>query len=276
MPNYSKLVDMFDLLLHKYLRLPYRLHVHVDQHAKSSKATILLLHGLGNSSASWNEVVKKLPNDMRVISVDLLGFGKSPSPRWMKYNISIQANSVIATLLRENIRQPLIIVGHSMGSMVAVEIAKRYPLLVKSLILCSPPFYSNEESKALLPNQSALLKQFYKFIIKNPQRIVDAAPLALKLRIVGDAFNVTAQNVDVYMAVLESSILHQTSFEDIKKLRKPIRIVHGRFDPVVIKRNLQDVVSANKHAQLTFVLAGHELMDNYIPAVVKEITEAAQ
>jgi len=268
-------INMFDLLLHKYLRLPYRLNVHIDQNPKSSRATVLLLHGMGNSGASWDEVVKKIPNDIRVISVDLLGFGESPSPRWMKYNISIQAKSVIATLLRENIRQPLIIVGHSMGSLIAVEIAKRYPLIVKSLILCSPPFYSNVESKTLLPNQNALLKQFYKFIIKNPQSIVDAAPLALKLRIVGNAFNVTKENVDVYMAVLESSIIHQSSFEDVKKLRKPIRLLHGRFDPVVIKKNLQEVVVANKHAQLSLIMAGHELMDNYIPAVVKEITEAA-
>ncbi|HEY8885910.1 MAG TPA: alpha/beta hydrolase [Candidatus Microsaccharimonas sp.] len=265
---------MFDLLLHKYLRVPYRLNVHIDQNPKSSKATILLLHGIGNSGASWDEVVRRLPNNVRVISVDLLGFGTSPSPRWMKYDINVQAKSVIATLLRAKIRQPLIIVGHSMGGLVAVEIAKRFPLIVKSLILCSPPFYSNSESKTLLPSQTAILKEFYQVVLKNPHRIVEAVPLALKLKIVGNGFNVTAENVDVYMAVLEASILHQSSFEDVEKINKPIRLIHARFDPVVIKKNLQQVVKINKNAQLSLVLAGHELIDNYIPAVVKEINEA--
>jgi len=267
---------MFDTFIHKYLHVPYRLHVHTDQQAKSSRATVLLLHGMGNSSASWNEVVKKLPSDIRVISIDLLGFGKSPSPRWMKYNISIQARSVIATLLRMNIRQPLIIVGHSMGSLTAVEIARRYPLIVKSLVLCSPPFYNNEEKQSLLPSQGIMLRDFYRFILKNPQRILDAVPLAVKLKIVGDAFDVTDKNVDIYMAALESSIVHQTSMADVQKLKKPITMIYGALDPVVVKKNLQMITKLNTHATLQTIVAGHELMGAYIPAVVKAVEAVAQ
>ncbi|MFZ2126415.1 MAG: alpha/beta hydrolase [Candidatus Microsaccharimonas sp.] len=267
---------MFNTLIHKYLRVPYRLHVYTDQKAKAPRATVLLLHGMGNSGAAWAEVVKQLPSDIRVISVDLLGFGGSPSPRWLKYNIAIQARSVIATLLGLNIRQPLIIVGHSMGSLIAVEIAKRYPLIVKSLILCSPPFYNAEEKQGILPSQTTLLKDFYKFVLKNPQRIVEAVPLAVKLKIVGDAFNVTEKNVDIYLAVLESSILHQTSFDDAKKLHKPMHIIHGALDPVVVKKNLQEIVKANPNASLSVVMAGHELMGAYVPMVVKAVETATE
>lgn len=265
---------MFDTFIHKYLRVPYRLHVHTDQKPKSPRATILLLHGMGNSAASWDEVVKNLTSNIRVISVDLLGFGQSPSPHWTKYNIKIQARSAITTLLRAKIRQPLIIVGHSMGALVAVEMAKRYPRIVKSLILCSPPFYNTVEKKTLLPNQTALLKNFYQLIIKNPKRMLGAVPLAIKLRIVGSAFNVTSENVDVYMAVLETSILDQSSFNDVKKLHKPIRMLHGRFDPVVVKKNLKEITTVNTQATLSQVLAGHELLGPYIPAVIKNINEA--
>jgi len=261
----------FNLFIHKYLRVPYRLHVHFDQNPKKPRATVVLLHGMGNSGASWDAVVKKLPDNLRVISIDLLGFGKSPSPRWMKYDIKIQAKSVIATLLPLGIRQPMIIVGHSMGSLTAVEIAKRYPIIIKSLILCSPPFYNVSEKKTLLPSQNTILRQFYQFVLKNPQALVSAAPLAVSLRIVGKSFNVTSDNVAVYLAALESSILRQSSLEDVKKLKKPIQLLHGVFDPIVIKKNLDDVVAVNNRVSLKLVAAGHELMDGYIPAVVKAI-----
>lgn len=263
--------EVLDTLLHKYLRIPYLLRVHVDQKAKRPRATVLLLHGIGNSGAAWDAIVAKLPNDIRVISVDLLGFGGSPSPRWLKYDIAIQARSVIATLLGLKIRRPVIIVGHSMGALTAIEVARRYPLAVRSLILCSPPLYSNEERTKILPRPDKILKDFYQLVLKNPVTLVAAAPLATKLRIVGKAFDVTRDNVDIYMAALESSIIHQTSLDDLRKLQKPVHLLHGAFDPVVIKKNLDTVVGDNTHAKLTVVPAGHELLGSYVPAVVKAI-----
>jgi hypothetical protein len=116
---------MLYTLLHKYLRIPYALHVHVVRKPRQARATVLFLHGIGTSGAAWDDVVKGLPKDVAVIAVDLLGFGKSPSPEWAKYSAATQARSLIATLLRLNIRQRLIIVGHSMGALVAVETANR-------------------------------------------------------------------------------------------------------------------------------------------------------
>lgn len=265
---------MLDTIIHKFLRFPYLLNIHIDQRPKRARTTILLLHGIGNSGAAWDEIVRDLPDDIRIISVDLLGFGESPSPRWMKYDITIQAHSVVATLLRLNIRQPLIVVGHSMGALTAVEIAKRYPFVVKSLVLCSPPFYSDEERRQLLPNPNKVLRDFYRFALKAPATLLTVAPLAVKLKIVGKAFNVTRDNVDIYMAALESSIIHQTSLQDAMKIKKPMQILYGAFDPVVIKKNLEDIIATNTKAELTVVLAGHELLRSYIPAAVKVIKRA--
>ena len=266
---------ILDSLLHKYLRVPYRLHVYVDRKAKKTKATVVLLHGMGNSGAAWDEVVKKLPDDIRVISIDLLGFGASPSPRWLKYSTVIQAKAVMSTLLRLGFKRQLIIVGHSMGSLVAVELAKRYPMWVKSLILCSPPLYNETQKKTILPDQNTVLKNFYRMMQKYPKNLVDIAPLATKLKIVGKAFNVTAENVDIYMGALEASIVSQTGFKDVKRIQKPVQLLHGAFDPVVIKKNLDLIVAANPKVTLQVVLAGHELLGAYIPAVVKAVTRFA-
>jgi len=265
---------MLDTLIHKYLGVPYRLHARVDKRVPKQVATVLFLHGIGNSSAQWDAVIKKLPDTIRVISIDLLGFGDSPSPRWLKYSTSVQAKAVAATLIRMNITQQLTIVGHSMGSLVAVEVSKRFPLFVKSLVLCSPPFYSDAEQETLLPNPNTVLKNFYRLVRKYPNQFIDAVPLATKLNIVGKAFQVNSSNVDIYLAALEASIINQTSLKDVQGLQKPIRILHGAFDPIVIKNNLDTIVKTNKKAKVSVVLAGHEMFGAYIPAIVRAIKDS--
>jgi pimeloyl-ACP methyl ester carboxylesterase len=262
---------MFDRLIHQYLRVPYALHVHTVRRVKRPRATVLFLHGIGGSGAAWDAVIAGLPRDINVISVDLLGFGQSPHPRWATYSTSTQARSVVATLLRLKLKRRLIIVGHSMGSLVAIEVAKRYPLIVRSLILCSPPFYSDREARRLLPDRERDLKRLYRLIQKYPRRVPAIAALAVKARLVDKGFNVTDENVDLFLSALQASILNQTSFDDAKQLNKPMHILHGVLDPVVIKKNLEQVVAANKHARLTTVLAGHTVQGPYVPAVVKEI-----
>ena len=116
-----------------------------------------MIHGIGNSEESWNEVIKRLPDTIRVVTVDLLGFGKSPKPRWAMYNASTQARAVRKTLLQLGLFGKFHIVGHSLGSLVAIEMARRYKL-------ANPTFYvddSNVDSymatlETMIINQTAL------------------------------------------------------------------------------------------------------------------------
>lgn len=262
---------MLDTLLHRYFKIPYRLYVHTDRRVKKASATVLFLHGMGTSSSAWDGIIDKLPDDVRVISIDLLGFGQSPSPRWLKYSTDVQAKAVIATLLRLKIRKKLIIVGHSMGALVAVEVAKRYPFIVKSLLLCSPPFYSDLQKRTLLPTQTALLKRFYALAQKYPKNIVGMTPLATKLKIIGKSFNVTSDNVDIYMAALQASVLNQTGFEDAIRIRKPTHILYGSLDPIIVKKNLDAIAKRNEFVSVSSVVTGHELIGRYLPAVARAI-----
>src|SRR5438094_99045 len=129
---------MMSAIIHRWLRLPYTLHVRYNKKPKKPHATVLFIHGLGNTGDAWKEVIDKLPDDIRVISIDLLGFGQSPRPNWAVYNAKTQARSVLATFLKLRLRTPVYVVGHSLGALVGIEVAKRYPLLVKGLVLCSP------------------------------------------------------------------------------------------------------------------------------------------
>lgn len=263
---------MWGTFLHRWLRVPYTLYVHTNQSPKQPKATILFIHGIGNSGAAWEKVLEKLPQDLHVITIDLLGFGSSPRPRWATYNAKTQARSVIATLVKLRLRRPVIIVGHSLGALVAVEVAKRYPLIVRALVLCSPPFYQPPDAPA---KYDALLRSLYRLIQKHPEQTIKISALALRLGLVNKVFSLNEEALPSYMGALEASIINQTSLEDAKQLKKPMHVLVGRLDPVVIRRNLKELAAANPHVQLTSVTAGHEVQGRLVPAVTSAITRVA-
>lgn len=267
---------MWDVIVHKWLRVPYTLHVTIDRKVRKPRATVVFIHGIGQSGDAWQEVIAKLPADLRIISVDLLGFGRSPKPHWPVYSVRLQARAFIATALRMRISGPFILVGHSLGALVSVEITRRYPLLVRSLVLCSPPFYKQDlVARKLLPHGDTILKDLYTAINKFPDQFVKISALAVKYGLVNKRFSVTDDDVHSYMGALEASIINQTSLHDAIKLKKRMRIIHGILDPVVLAKNLKTLVKKNPKASLNVVVAGHEVAGLYVPAVIKAIDEAA-
>lgn len=266
---------MWDQIIHKWLRVPYTLHVSVDRKVKRPRATVVFIHGIGHSGNVWQEIIERLPSDIRCISIDLLGFGQSPKPRWAIYSVRLQAKMLIATFLRLGIKGPVTLVGHSLGGLVSVEIAKKYPLLVRSLVLCSPPFYRQDPvARKLLPHTDAILKDIYRAIQNNPEQFLKISALAVKYGLVNKSYNVTEDDIHSYMGALEASIINQTSLQDAIKIKKPIRIIYGALDAVVIGRNLKYLVKHNSYASLTTIIAGHEMARLYVPAVVNAITSA--
>lgn len=261
--------------MHGWLRIPYTLHVTVDRKVKKPRATVLFIHGIGLSARSWGQVVEQMPRNVRVITIDLLGFGQSPKPHWAIYNVRLQARMIIATVLRLRITGPVVLVGHSLGALVSVEVAKRYPLLVRSMVLCSPPFYKPDAAtKRLIPHADKVLKDIYKAIQKYPDQFIKISQLAVKYGLVNKGFSLTKDDSHGYMGALEASIINQTSLQDAVKLKKRMHIIHGALDAVVIKKNLKYLVKHNDQATLTTVMAGHEVRGLYIPAVIAAIDEA--
>ena len=266
--------DMFDQLIHRWLRVPYSLHTVVKKNSKTGP-TILFIHGIGNSGKVWDEVIAQLPDGVRTVTVDLLGFGKSPRPAWITYNAKTQARSVLATYLKLRLRGRVLVVGHSLGSLVAVELARRYPLLVRGLILCSPPFYHLEDGeRQLLPKPEKVLRSIYKVLKNHPDEFLKVAGLALRYRLITEAFDVTKDSVGAYMATLEAAIINQTAMRDVQKLNLPIDILHGLFDPVVIGQNLVWLAKTRPNIKLHHIASGHDISGPMISATVKAVNNS--
>lgn len=261
---------MLDTLTHRWLKVPYTLTVRHIKSPRRPKATVLFIHGIGNTGEAWNEVIARLAPDIRVISIDLLGFGESPRPRWGIYNAKTQARSVLATYLKLRRLSPVIIVGHSLGSLVAIEMAKRYPLLVKSLILCSPPLYEGTTARF---RTDTMLRQLYRTAINRPDEFLKLSAVAMRYDLINKSFSVTNDNVDSYMAALESMIINQTSLDDARKLTVPTTIIRGTLDPFVVGKNLKKLAKANPRVSIRTVLAGHEVKGRFVNAVVAALSE---
>lgn len=212
-----------------------------------------------------------MPKDVRIIGIDLLGFGNSPRPDWVVYDAKTQARSVGLTLLGMRLTQQPILVGHSLGALVAVEVAKRYPLLPRRLVLCSPPFYKPESNGQGLPSSDDMLRQLYRTVKKHPERLEQLSPVAVKLGLANKALNITKDNVSSYIGALESSIINQTSLKDVAKLRVPIDIFYGAFDPVVIKRHITDLAKVKSTVTATRLNAGHEVVGGYVTSLVERL-----
>ncbi|HEY1085379.1 MAG TPA: alpha/beta hydrolase [Candidatus Saccharimonadales bacterium] len=267
---------MLDRLIHKWLRIPYTLHVREYRKVKRAKATILFIHGIGNNGSAWDEVIKRLPDDVQVVTIDLLGFGESPKPHWARYDAKAQANSVLATYFTLGLSTKLIIVGHSLGSLVAIEIAKRYPLLVSRLILCAPPLYLPDSGTKLPRNTDAILRRLYKQAEKYPDQFAQIAAFATKYQLVNKSFSVTQENLPSYLTTLREAILNQTSIQDIPRLKLPIDIIVGAFDPVVIGSNILKLKKSHTNISVKTIAAGHEVKAAFIPAVVSVINSVTR
>jgi pimeloyl-ACP methyl ester carboxylesterase len=83
---------------------------------------VLMLHGLGASSYTWNAVFPQLAKTNRVIALDLKGFGNSDKPLDDAYTIGDQARLVSDYIDRNDLRG-LTLVGHSYGGAVAMRVA---------------------------------------------------------------------------------------------------------------------------------------------------------
>lgn len=264
---------MIRRLFHQYLGVPYKLHIHDIRKVKNPRATLLFIHGIGSSGAEWRDVISRLPSDVSIITIDLLGFGQSPRPEWAKYSADEQAKAVIATLLRRGIATKLVVVGHSLGALVAVEVAKRYPVLVRSLVLCSPPFYAPDNGPNKIPSPDSLLKLLYSKVEHNQAYFLKLANLAVRYKLVNPAFTLDEATFSSYVQTLKATIMSQSAYQDAMTLRRPVTIVYGSFDPFVIDKNLKQIAKANSNVTLKKILVGHEIIGRFVPAVVGVITK---
>ena len=107
--------------------------IHWESHGESRGPAVVLVQGLGLSSRFWFDQPARLSKHQRVITLDNRGTGRSDKPR-RPYRLPQMADDV-ARVIREANAGPAIVVGISMGGMIAQHVAMRHPKDVAGLVL---------------------------------------------------------------------------------------------------------------------------------------------
>lgn len=130
---------------------------HLSTHYRAygnGQDTILLLHGWGQSSAFWKDLITKLSDTYTVYILDLPGFGLSQEPPFV-WSLDDYARFIHSFTSQFNVKNPIII-GHSFGGSIASVYASRYPL--QKLILYS---------SGGIPASVSLYSKLYRKVIVN-------------------------------------------------------------------------------------------------------------
>ncbi|MBN2016458.1 alpha/beta hydrolase [Candidatus Dojkabacteria bacterium] len=124
---------------------------------------ILLLHGWGGSIASLSPLANRLASCLKVILLDLPGFGKSESPQ-KDFCLDDYAEVLEEFLKKQGIKE-VYIFGHSFGGAVAIKLAVRRNIQLKKLILCNA---SGIRKPAAISHQLSALPKIGKRLSKIP------------------------------------------------------------------------------------------------------------
>lgn len=108
---------------------------------------LLLIHGIGDNSSTWNDVIPMLAQHYTVIAPDLLGHGRSDKPR-ADYSVSAFANGMRDLLVVLGINK-VTVVGHSLGGGVATQFCYQFPRFVERLVLVAAGGVSREVNPVL-------------------------------------------------------------------------------------------------------------------------------
>ena len=185
---------------------------------------IILLPGFGGRVWHWNAQARAFSRSHRVVRMDFRGHGSSDAPRG-EYTIEVFANDVAWSIHRLALKRP-IVVGHSMGGTVALQLAVDRPSVVKGVVLVDSII--SEETRRELRGRphgewtDLFDPQFDRSIAQRVAREVRDVPA-----------HVSEQAI--------RSVFSHPSAEALQKLRVPLLFVagdRGGRDPEQARRTL--------------------------------------
>jgi pimeloyl-ACP methyl ester carboxylesterase/CRP-like cAMP-binding protein len=110
--------------------------IHAVEEGQPNRQVALLIHGWSSSWYAMSPLIGLMSQRFRAIAVDLPGYGASPP---FPERVTIPAYTDLLADFAERVTDgPVVLVGHSMGGMISLTMALRYPELVERMVLIGP------------------------------------------------------------------------------------------------------------------------------------------
>jgi pimeloyl-ACP methyl ester carboxylesterase len=253
-------------------------------------APVLLLHGFGASIGHWQHNLEFLATHHTVYGLDLVGWGGSRKPD-IEYDIELWVDQVY-DFWQAFVGQPMILVGNSIGSLVALVAAARYPEMAASLVMVSLPDLSAEQE--MIPKPLQPLVNGIKRIVLNPPflhtlfRIVSQPKVARNWAKIAYANSdrVTEDLVDLFLtparekeapAAFVKIMQGMTSSNFSPNIRKllpelqiPMLLLWGCEDRMIPPGTAAVLVKLNPRLELVNLEAAGHCAHDEVPDIVNE------
>ena len=232
---------------------------------------VVLLHGIGRALEDWSETVDALAAEHRVVAPDLVGFGYTDKPKG-PYTLESLTRFVGDFLDALGEKEPVVLVGNSLGGAVAQAFAAAQPERVRRLVLVASAGFGREVTLALrlatVPGLGELLMRpsrrgaehtvlslFYDPAFATPERVDHALDLARQPG-AARAFLKTARALGTPRGVRDA--WRADLGRRLAKHTIPTLIVWGENDVILPAKHLPEAAELYPHAQThLFRQTGH-------------------
>ena len=239
--------------------------------------TLFLLHGMNGNSKSWANLFHSLNSSYRVIAWDAPSFGKSDV-----FGDTIEDYKNAAKALIENLKlENIILIGHSMGGLIATQLAYDDDVSISGLILSSTHLgFGYPKGNALMERYSNRLETF-----SSKQSDIDyAMERAQRNTPEGTSQAVVQFLANVALGIRLESIRdggrmsQETDNTSIcNNLRVPVLILSGAKDTVISTEMHASLIAALPGAtEVVFPKAGHASYAEYPDQFILQVTEFAK
>jgi len=223
-----------------------------------TQCTFVLLHGLGNSLAFWSAVAPNLTLSARTLALDIPGFGQSRPPRG-NFSLESVAKETLNFLRTSAIRDATI-VGHSLGAIISMEMARQDHDIVRDLVLVDGTLVTaNKVMNNLVtavrhPSITAhVIAQFIGGLIPITVRVLDALQNSKWVRL-GTLWPFVASPSSVCTELLRHALadnttsgvlstlrtVHGLEMETLMaQIRQPVKLVWGLEDRLILSEDIE-------------------------------------
>lgn len=256
---------------------------------------VVLLHGWPESSYCWEEVIKYLPTDYRLIRPDLRGLGDSDrSLERPAYQKDEMAKDIWRVLDKMGIKQ-VILVGHDWGGVVAQEMAWSHPERVSALCVMNILIINNQSSNLKARNiqfQAGNRANWYQLFYQQeglPEHLIpgnEEVWLRYFLRMSQQRFfpeetieeyirtfriPETASTSANYYRALSKDQMRWASYQGTKFVM-PALYIYGTRDTVIIPAFLENIEDCFEQITVKQLDAGHFVHEELPKEVGKLLT----
>lgn len=233
---------------------------------------VVFIHGFLESNTMWSEILPNFPN-YKKIAVELLGHGNSPDPN-ADLSIVHLANEVMKVIEQEKI-QKFIIVGHSLGGYVALEIGKKWgkERCKHIVLLNSHPFEDSaikkeertQVARIVSKNKSLFVSQAIPNLFRAPQD-----HKATVEELINEALKMSEESI----ALTTLAMRDRSSREDVMMdYATHLTVIQGKHDKLIPFEKMQVITSECKNNFFLLEEAGHmahvEAYDEVVGCLMK-------